>query len=73
MRGFAALAGNLALLDPIHRRKSAIFLGHCSSPPPVPRECRRRFMDRFDDSPHHNPSSDNFATQVPDSVWNYLI
>ena len=31
MRRLAALAGNLTLLGPIHRRKSAVFLGHCGS------------------------------------------
>ena len=33
MRGFAALAGDLALLTPIHRRKSAIFFCHVTLPP----------------------------------------
>jgi hypothetical protein len=31
VRSLAALAGNLTLLGAIHRRKSAIFLGHCAS------------------------------------------
>jgi hypothetical protein len=32
--GFATLAGDLTLFGTIHRSKSAIFLGHCSSSRP---------------------------------------
>jgi hypothetical protein len=66
MRRFTALAGDITLLGPIHRRKTAIFLGHLILPPVPDGPCRRN-------TPNHASGSEPIkcngsATKSPEII-----